>query len=989
MITSRFSRSFRLEVFSFLIVFMLTAHYSVCKAQEDQESGFEHVNVISTEDAFPATSFLTTNRREGKFTLVENGVPSAILVGENDYAGVIKIAGLFQKDLSRVSGQEASLTLGNKSISNNVIIAGTLGKSELIDNLAASGKIDMTSLKGTWEKFIIIPVKKPMDGVDNALIIAGSDKRGTIYGMFELSEKMGVSPWYWWADAPVKSRKNIYVKGGVHTIGEPKVKYRGIFLNDEDPALGGWAREKFGGLNHAFYEKVFELILRMKGNYLWPAMWGKSLWDDDPLSAPLADEMGVVLATSHHEPLMRAHVEWDRYGEGDWNYETNPEVLRKFWTEGMERTQGQEKVVTLAMRGDGDEAMSEGTNIELLETIVKDQREIIAEVTGKPTEETPQVWALYKEVQDYYDKGMRVPDDVTLLLCDDNWGQVRILPEVDAKPRQGGYGLYYHFDYVGGPRSYKWLNTVQIERVWEQLRLTYAYGVREIWLVNVGDLKPMDLPINFFLDYAWDPEGITSQDLPSYYTRWAGAQFGGKFADEIGSILSLYTKYNARRKPELLESSTYSLINFDEADRVVKDYNDLLERARDIAKKLPTEAQDAYYQLVMYPVEACANMNEMYVAAAKNKLYRMQDRASTNFYADKAKELFFKDAEFTKLHNEFDDGKWNHIMDQTHMGHVSWRDPAVNKMPEISYIQTKEEASLGYTLESGVQSPWGRFGFGSRSFTPFDPINDQKYYVEVYNKGLETLNYTLTTKDDWIRLSSKTGTVQYSEKVFVSIDWTKVPKGQQEGEILLSGATGREMSIKVPLLQVVPDGTSGFVENNGIVSIDAVNFQHKKESGEVSWEIVPNLGRTGSAVTSKPVTFVVKNPGKNNPYLEYEVLLLESGTYHLDAWFSPTLNFQRDEGLTYAFSIDDKEPQIMNLHGSNEGADWTYPKWWNDAVTDNIMKQTAIQQELSAGKHTIRYYLADPGLVLQKIVLTKDKADRESYLGPPQSLLKK
>ncbi len=969
----------------FLIISL--TKYGECKAQTDQKNkSFENVHVLSTEETFPPSSFLTTSKGDGKFAVVQNGTPSEILVSETDHSGVLRIAKLFQKDLSRVSGKEAKLHIDQKVESKNLIIAGTLGKSKLIDDLVASGKINVSQLKDAWEKFLIIPVKAPFPGVENALVIAGSNKRGTIFGMFELSEKMGVSPWYWWADAPVKSRKNIYVKSGTHTAGEPKVKYRGIFINDEDPALSDWATEKFGGLNHQFYEKVFELILRMKGNYLWPAMWGKSLWDDDPLSGPLADEMGIVLSTSHHEPLMRAHVEWDRYGEGDWNYETNPEILRQFWQEGMERTKGQEKVVTLAMRGDGDEAMGEGTNIELLEQIVKDQREIIAEVTGKPAEETPQVWALYKEVQDYYDKGMNVPEDVTLLLADDNWGHVRMLPSPDAEPREGGYGMYYHFDFVGGPRSYKWLNTTQIERVWEQMRLTYEHGVKEIWLVNVGDIKPMDLPINFFLDYAWNPDAITSQDLPDYYTRWADAQFGGKNAEEIGEILALYTKYNARKKPELLESGTYSLTSFNEAERVVEEYNSLLEKARSIEKKLPKEAQDAYYQLVLYPVEANANLNEMYVAAAKNGLYRMQNRASTNYYADKVKELFFKDAKLTEEHNKFADGKWNHIMKQTHMGHTSWRDPAVNKMPEVSYIQVPRTPGLGYMLESSAGSRWG--SFGSRSFTPFDPVNNQNYYIEIYNTGSEPLNYTVTPKNDWIKVSSKEGSLQYEEKVYVTIDWNKIPEGQEEGEIVLSEGGGRDITINVPLHKDVPGKVSGFVENNGIVSITAKNFQNKKETKDISWEVIPNLGRTASGVTSKPVTAPKQIPGKNSPYLEYKVFLLESGTYELEAWFSPTLNFQKDEGLIYAFSIDEGEPEIMNLHENAKAADWTYPDWWNNAVTDNIMKQSVTQKELSAGEHTIRYYLADPGLVLQKIMIKKEGVTDDTYLGPPQSLKK-
>lgn len=965
-----------------LLLALLCACPALCVAQSADKTRFEHVNVIRTDEPFPASSILTTAKRDGKFALIEDGMPAEILVGESDYPGVLRIAELFRKDLSYVSGQEAKLTVGDMSESRSLVIAGTVGKSEVIDRLIKERKINVTSLHGKWEQFIIVPVRNPMKGVKSALVIAGSDKRGTIFGLFELSRLMGVSPWYWWADAPIKSRRNMYVKGGSYTAGEPKVKYRGIFLNDEEPALGGWVREKFGGFNHQFYERVFELILRLKGNFLWPAMWGKSLWDDDSLSAPLADEMGVVLATSHHEPMMRSHVEWERYGTGPWDYSKNAEVLREFWRKGLERTQGQEKVVTLAMRGDGDEAMSEDTNIGLLERIVKDQREIIEEVTGRPAEETPQVWALYKEVQDYYDKGMRVPDDVTLLLCDDNWGHVRILPSVSAKPRKGGYGMYYHFDFVGGPRSYKWLNTVQLERVWEQMRLTYEYGVKQIWLTNVGDLKPMELPISFFLDYAWNPDSYAADALPDYYTQWANAQFGGKYAQEIGRILSLYTKYNARRKPELLATNTYSLSEYNEAERVITAYNDLLAEAKKIGKQLPTEAQDAYYQLVLYPVEACANMNEMYLCAAKNKLHRMQDRASTNFFADRTKELFFKDAELTQRYHQIAGGKWNHMMEQTHMGHISWNDPAVNKMPEVSYIQTKQGAGLGYMLESPMRTR-RRFG-PPGSFTPFDPLNDQKYYVEIYNTGLEPLQYTLSTRQDWIKLSAQQGTVQYDERVYVSVDWDKVPAEQTEGAITLSGA-GREFTITVPVHRNVPTGVSGFVENSGIVSIDAVNYQRAAGTSSVSWEVIPNLGRTGSAVTTTPVTSPPQRPGKGGPYLEYEIVVLDSGEYSLEAWFSPTLNFQKDDGLLFALSIDDEEPTVANLHEDATAADWTYPKWWNDAVTDNIMKKVVLSRALSPGMHTIRYWMVDPGLVLQKIILQKFGTDPQCYLGPPES----
>eukprot|EP00903_Cladosiphon_okamuranus_P000173 g173.t1 len=333
----------------------------------------------------------------------------------------------------------------------------------------------------------------------------------------------------------------------------PSVKYRGIFINDEAPALRNWASEQFGGFNHQFYEKVFELILRNKGNYLWPAMWVPSAFaSDDPENLRLADEYGIVISTSHHEPMMRAHAEWGQQGGGAWNYETNAENLRDFWRGGITRMGDYESVVTLGMRGDGDEAMSEETAVDLLQKIIADQREIITEVTEKPVTATPQVWALYKEVQDYYDKGMRVDEDIMLLFCDDNWGNIRILPKAEDLGRKGGFGIYYHFDFVGGPVSYRWLNVTQIERVWEQMNMAYDWGVKDLWLVNVGDIKPMELPISFFLDFAWDTEAIQATDLPNYYRSWARQQFGETKAEEIAEILARYTKYNARRTPEML-----------------------------------------------------------------------------------------------------------------------------------------------------------------------------------------------------------------------------------------------------------------------------------------------------------------------------------------------------------------------------------------------------------------------------------------------------
>ncbi|TDP02264.1 glycosyl hydrolase 115 family protein [Flavobacterium sp. 245] len=638
------------------------------------------------------------------FPLVSKGKTASILVSEDDFSGVLKVAGHLENDIFKVSDLHPKRIKTISEAEDFVVIIGTLGKSEIINQLVKDGKIDANQLQGKWEKFTTKIVENPFKGIKKALVIAGSDKRGTIYGIYDLSSQIGISPWYFWADVPVKKQSELHVLPGIHSQGEPKVKYRGIFINDEAPALTGWAFEKFGGFNSKFYENVFDLILRMKGNYLWPAMWGRMFYVEDPQNAVLADEYGVVMGTSHHEPLTRAHAEWGKEN-GKWDFNSNSENLINFWKDGIKRMGNKETIVTIGMRGDGDEPMTEGTAIGLLENIVKTQRNIIQEITKKPIEETPQMWALYKEVQDYYDKGMTVPDDVTLLLCDDNWGNIRKLPELNAKPRKGGYGIYYHYDYVGGPRNYKWINTNQIERTWEQMDLAYQYGADKIWIVNVGDIKPMEFPIEFFLDMAWNPEKFNAGNLQDYYVNWAKENFGGQFTGEIAAILKLYTKYNARRKPELLDEKTYSITNYNEAESVLEDYKKLVEKANSINEKLKPEYKDAYYQLVLFPVLASANLNELYVATAKNHLYAEQGRAVANDYAEKVKMLFEKDSLLTNYyHTKVANGKWNHMMSQTHIGYTNWQQPDKNVIPKTKIVEVsnKVEAKISEKAETSI-----------------------------------------------------------------------------------------------------------------------------------------------------------------------------------------------------------------------------------------------------------------------------------------------
>lgn len=648
--------------------------------------------VPNTISAYDKEQFVFTQKNTSYFPLAVDGKPVSIHTDNSDYKGVLRAVNDLKEDLRKVTGNTPQ-----QGATKFTLIIGTVGKSPTIDKLIQTGKIEAKDLKGKNEKYIIKTVTAPLEGIDAALVIAGSDKRGTIYGIYELSSQIGVSPWYYWADVPVVNQKNLYVKPGTYTEGEPAVQYRGIFLNDEAPALTGWSKATFGGFNHQFYEKVFELLLRLKGNFLWPAMWGSAFYDDDPLNGPLADEYGIVMGTSHHEPMALAQQDWKRRGEGAWDYTKNGEVLRKFWASGIERAKNWESLITIGMRGDGDEPMSEESNIDLLQKIVKDQRTIISKVTGKKAEQVPQVWALYKEVQDYYDKGMRVPDDVTLLLCDDNWGNVRKLPDLNAPKRKGGYGMYYHFDYVGAPRNSKWININPIPRVWEQMNLTYQYGVRKIWVVNVGDLKPMEYPISFFLDMAWNPDRFNANNLSQHTEQWAAQQFGNTHAKEIAHLINMYSKYNRRVTPEILNDTIYSLENYNEWQRVKDEYQALSLEALKLFYLMPSEYRDSYDQLVLFPIQACANLYEMYYAVAMNRKLAAQKDVKANDWAEKVRSYYERDSILTYHYNNImSSGKWNHMMDQTHIGYTYWQQPTENSMPKVTYVPDKQKTTIPY-----------------------------------------------------------------------------------------------------------------------------------------------------------------------------------------------------------------------------------------------------------------------------------------------------
>ena len=623
-----------------------------------------------------ADEFVTFQQATGTWQLKDVSISYA----DGEHSCVHRAIASLQKDFEAVMGVSPMRSVGDAKV-----LIGTLGVNPQIDQWVKQGIL--RDLKGKTEKYII----KTING---QLVIAGSDKRGTVYGIYELSRQIGVSPWYYWADVPVEKHAELFIREGEYTDGEPAIRYRGLFLNDEAPCLTTWVKNTFGTNygGHDFYEKVFELILRLKGNYLWPAMWGWAFYADDPENLKTADAMGVMMGTSHHEPMARNHQEYarDRKGWGAWNYSTNKENLDRFFREGIERMKGTDDIVTIGMRGDGDEAMGNSTDTKLLETIIENQRRIIKEVTKRPAKETPQIWALYKEVQDYYDAGLRVPDDVTILLCDDNWGNVRRIPNAEEKKRKGGWGLYYHVDYVGAPRNTKWINVTPIQNMWEQLQLAYNGGIQKLWILNVGDLKPMEYPIQLFMDMAWNPTKYNVDNLLDHPKAFCAESLGEDQAEEAAQILNLVSKYNGRITSEMLDARTYTT---DEFAQVVGEYQALETRALRQFITLKPEYRDAYRQIILFPVQAMGNIYEMYYAQAMNHKLAALGDPDANCWAERCRQAFKRDSLLNLQYNkEIAGGKWDGMMIQKHISYRIWNDNFPKDVcPDLKVVPTPEQ----------------------------------------------------------------------------------------------------------------------------------------------------------------------------------------------------------------------------------------------------------------------------------------------------------
>lgn len=987
---------------------------AVCKITVKKARPTEPTATVKPTDVpKPTIDPLLTTQKEGAFTVAAKNSAVDIFVDANgkDYDGLSLVASSVAGDIALVSQENATARVVSSAeqMKEYAIIAGSIGNNSVIDSLIMENKIDVSEVQGKRETYRISVVSNPTEHVKKAIVVAGSDKRGTIYGMYHISEKMGVSPWVYWGDAIPEKAETVYLDENEldTTSKEPSVKYRGIFLNDEAPSLTSWTRKKFGGYNEKFYKNVYELILRCKGNYLWPAMWSNTFSEDGKSSkianAELADQYGIVMGTSHHEPLCRAGVEWQnkyrKYGTSNaWNFNTNEAAITKFWQDGVDRNKKFENIYTLGMRGESDSALS-GTkeeNIALLKKVITAQKKILAE---NQLQDAPKVLTVYKEVEDFWHgtanaeglKKWSELDDVTIMLCDDNFGNMRTLPTKEDQKRKGGWGMYYHFDYHGGPTSYEWVNTIQLEKVWEQMNMAYEHGIDDIWIVNVGDLKPMEMNISYFLDMAYDYDtwGTNGKNkVTEYREKWVNQQFGRALNEdqikEVESLLDDYTWLNGSGKPESINSTTYHATNYNEGRDMLERIEDMMSRAEKCKKYIPDDLQAAYFQLVYFPTVASANVTRMQIYSGLNKYFAEQKSAAANLYAVKIQEAIELDKELQNTYNKDMPGvgnKWQGMMSSPHVGYVTWNSDGWS-YPQPVWVKTSGTAKMLVTVENQKESIQCSEEGTLHDFTN---INQESYTVTVSNMGGEAFDYSLSPSVDWIRLSKKNGHVMMQDAFEVWVDWDKV-KEDTSGKITIScGEEQIVLNVNARVYNTSSLQKNTFIYANGYASILPGDFVAKGNGKNgTSVAVFDGYGKTGQAVKILPTNVQQSENMADAAYLEYLVQVETAGEYKLTVYTGPSNNLDRDNvAITYGYSVNGSEIVEKSTVDPNSFLAGEYSGSWANDVKVNGRKQEN-DIALNAGINTIRIYAPDPAFLLQKLVVSQNSV-ADSNAGPSES----
>lgn len=979
------------------------------------------------------------------------------LVESGGYEGVRRIAGKVAEDIRKVTGAlpEVVRETDIPGDAPQIILCATLGKSRILDALAESGLADLDGLRrdGGEAKREVYRIqmislesgeKCPFfpESLKKILLICGSDKRGTIYGMFSLSEYIGVSPLCYWGDVEPAEREEVVLRGDIETLSrEPSVKYRGFFINDEWPCFGTWVTEHFGGFNAEAYDHVFELLLRLKGNYLWPAMWSASFPLDGPGSRneELADLYGVVMGYSHHEPCLRASEEWDKvrgenspYGN-EWNFYTNEKGLLCYWEDALKRSGKYENIITIGMRGERDTSMlgKDSTlreNIELLKDIIRKQRALIERHVKRESGQVPLLLALYKEVEPYFYGDEDTPglkdweglEGVTCMLCEDNYGYMRTLPGEEIRHREGGFGMYYHLDYHGGPVSYEWVDSTPLSQIWEQMSEAYEYGVRDVWIVNVGDLKFHEIPLSYFMALAYNYEkwGYGNPESPVEYTReWVRGTFPGEPEElfrKIGKTLTDYIRLNSLRRPESLHTGIYHPCHEEETDRMLERIREVEELSEAVMGQLWDNR--AYYSMIHYPTKASMNLLKLYLYAGKNHHYAAQNRKEANRYGMLARECIRADREFVREWASFRDGKWNGMQLAKHIGFTRWCQEDY-RYPLIMYVEPAEEPRLSVSRKDREETVTGGSSPDQVLRIPdFGYAGGCRVVLEIANEGQGTLRYRITAEGrsgegtfpagfpEWLRVSPAEGNVESLQEVELLCRREALPEEPQELTLWIEGG-GARVKAKIYAGKVGAEGQTQsqaeigqaeegqaktasahmtFFGKGGITVIAAEHFYDKKDTKKGQFRILEDYGKHGSAVKVFPSTaFFAEQEEK--PELCYRFLAEEAGEYWVELMTAPANSPVYGQGVHFLISGGKGEAVKAQLISPDFAAGDCGDSRWAGPALDKERK-TKVRMYFEKGVQELRIAAMEAGTALERIrIYRTDIVPPESYLGPEES----
>lgn len=922
-------------------------------------------------------------REKDFFPIVKSESTATIVYDGCDEEVVKRVSQLFADDITRVTGRTLTVVAGDKSLNGNLIIIGTIGKNKLIDELIRQNKLDVDPIKNQWERFAIQTVRHPFKGVSKALVIAGSDKRGTAYGVFTLSQKMGVSPWYWWADVPVQKKDELYVKNLCYISNAPTVKYRGVFLNDEDWGLHPWAAAKLdtesGTIGPNTYERVFELLLRLKANMVAPAMHEctKAFYTVAG-NMEMADKYGIMITTSHCEPLLYNNAsEWDKAQQGEWNYVTNKSEIRKTLDARVKQACQNENIYTIALRGMHDEGMKGGSDEEKLQALteaIHDQRGILEKYIPKPITDIPQIFVPYKEVLNLYEKGLKVPEDITIVWPDDNYGYIKRLSNKEEQKRQGGSGVYYHLSYLGWPNDYLWLNTTPPALMFAEMQKAYSLGANKYWLLNVGDIKPDEMGMQLFLDMAWDFDQFTFENINHYQVGFLTTIYGTEFQKDLEYILDRYYYHGFTRKPEYMtwdwrwnslsqfdkiKDTEFSFVNYGEAESRLADYCKISEKSASILASLPEEMKPSFFELVHYPVKGASLYNHEMLIGQKNRWYAGQGRSLTNTLANNVGLYHDSLAVLTAEYNNLLDGKWQGMM------------TAPGFLPEVQLSPTQ-------TIEIPNISELGIFVDGCNAgnveklmFPEFNNRQNEVHYFEVYNKGAHPFQWRAAVSDAWIKLDVCVGEVTTQARIHVSIDWDKAPELDEiKGEINVTDGTN-SATIQVAALRVRNDLKNVFFPNDGIISISPAEFHRKTEKGDVKFQVIGGLGYSNACLQLGNAQF---DDGEGS-FVEYDFYTTKPGEIVVNTYMLPLFSKDKAHSTRYGVQVDDS---ILVEH-KNDVPEYSN-KWAANLIRNSAINKTTIVLE-KPGVHTLKIHSIDPGMIIQKIVVDAGGMN-DSYLGP-------